>query len=230
MADESKLIVLTGVSRGLGRAMLEGFADRGHTVIGCARSAGAVNELREKFAAPHRFDAVDVADDAQVGHWAESVLAQSGAPDLLINNAAAINANTELWNVPPEEFSTVIDVNIKGMFYVLRHFTPAMIERGGGVIVNFSSGWGRSTSAEVAPYCATKWAVEGLTRAMAEELPSGLAAVPLNPGIIHTEMLESCFGDGASSFPTPARWAKKAVPFLLALGPRDNGEPLTVPS
>lgn len=229
MADDAKVIVLTGVSRGLGRAMLAGFAERGHVVVGCSRSVGAVEQLAEKFPTPHRFDVVDVADDAQVATWAESVIAERGAPDLLINNAAAINANAELWHVPPDEFSNVIDVNIKGTFYVIRHFVPAMIARGSGVIVNFSSGWGRSASPEVAPYCATKWAVEGLTRAMADELPPGLAAVPLNPGVIHTEMLESCFGSSASSYPSPEQWAQRAVPFLLQLGPDDNGTPLSAP-
>jgi NAD(P)-dependent dehydrogenase (short-subunit alcohol dehydrogenase family) len=96
--------------------------------------------------------------------------------------------------------------------------------------VNFSSGWGRSTSPEVAPYCATKWAIEGLSRALAEELPAGMAAVPLNPGIINTEMLQSCFGEHASDYPGPEQWAKKAVPFLLSLSGKDNGSPLTVPS
>jgi NAD(P)-dependent dehydrogenase (short-subunit alcohol dehydrogenase family) len=103
-----------------------------------------------------------------------------------------------------------------------------MIKRASGVIVNFSSGWGRSTDVEVAPYCATKWAIEGLTQALAKELPSGMAAVPLNPGIINTEMLRSCFGGSASSFPTAEQWAKRALPFLLKLGPKDNGQQLTV--
>ncbi len=62
------------------------------------------------------------------------------------------------------------------------------------MIVNFSSYWGRSGAAEVAPYCASKWAIEGLTAALAEELPKGMAAVALNPGVIYTEMLESCLG------------------------------------
>ena len=64
---------------------------------------------------------------------------------------------------------------------------------------------------------------------MAQELPPGLAAVPLNPGIVNTEMLKSCFGDSATGYPTPEEWAQKAVPFLLSLGPKDNGQPLTVP-
>jgi NAD(P)-dependent dehydrogenase (short-subunit alcohol dehydrogenase family) len=223
-----RLVVLTGVSRGLGLAMAEGLIERGHTVAGCARGKKHVEALGKRFGKPHRFDVVDVADDAQVGKWAKGVLKELGPPDLLLNNAALVNRNAQLWNVPADEFSQVIDVNIKGVFHVLRHYVPAMVERGSGVIVNFSSGWGRSTSPEVAPYCATKWAVEGLTRALAEELPSGMAAVPLNPGVIHTEMLESCFGAGAASYPSPQQWAQKAVPFLLQLGPRDNGEPLSV--
>jgi NAD(P)-dependent dehydrogenase (short-subunit alcohol dehydrogenase family) len=224
-----KRILLTGVSRGLGRAMVEGFVAEGHTVVGCARSAGAIEELRGKYGRPHRFDVVDTSREDQVRAWVESVLAEGGPPDLLINNAATINANARLWEVPVEEFSRVVDVNIKGVFHVIRHFVPAMVARGQGVIVNFSSYWGRSTSPEVAPYCATKYAIEGMTSALAEELPKGMAAVSLNPGIIDTDMLRNCFGDSAGSYPGPKQWAKQAVPFLLALGPKHNGQPLTVP-
>jgi NAD(P)-dependent dehydrogenase (short-subunit alcohol dehydrogenase family) len=223
-----KRIVITGVSRGLGRALVDGLAKEGHTVIGCARSKDGIVELQQEWPAPNRFDEVDVTDDAQVQAWAESVLSDGGPPDLLVNNAGVINHNAPLWEVPADEAALVIDVNIKGIMNVVRHFVPAMIERRRGVIVNLSSGWGRSVSADVAPYCATKWGVEGLTRALAEELPSGMAAVPLNPGVIHTEMLESCFGSQASMYPRPREWARKAVPMLLGLGMRDNGKPLTV--
>jgi NAD(P)-dependent dehydrogenase (short-subunit alcohol dehydrogenase family) len=148
---------------------------------------------------------------------------------LLVNNAAVVNDNAVLWEVPADEFDRVVDVNVKGVANVLRHFVPAMVARASGVIVNFSSGWGRSTSPDVAPYCATKWAIEGLTQALAQELPDGMAAVPLNPGIINTEMLQSCFGSGAAAYPSPDDWAESAAPFLLQLGPKDNGRPLSVP-
>jgi NAD(P)-dependent dehydrogenase (short-subunit alcohol dehydrogenase family) len=140
-----------------------------------------------------------------------------------------INKNARLWEIGAREFSEVIDVNVKGTANVIRHFGPAMVKRKSGVIVNLSSGWGRSTDAEVAPYCASKWAIEGLTQSLAQELPSGMAAVPLNPGIINTEMLRSTFGGSASIYPTPEEWAKVAVPFLLEIGPKDNGKQLTVP-
>ncbi len=159
----------------------------------------------------------------------EAYFAIHAAPDLLLNNAALINRNAPLWQIPAQEFSDVIDVNIKGVANIIRHFVPAMIKSGRGIIVNFSSGWGRSTDAEVAPYCATKWAIEGLTQSLAQELPPGMAAVPLNPGIINTDMLRSCFAGGANHYPMPEAWAKTAVPFLLRINPADNGRQLTVP-
>ncbi|MEG4234062.1 SDR family oxidoreductase [Microcoleus sp. Pol11C3] len=225
----TKLIVITGVSRGLGLAMTEKFIELGHTVVGCARSSEAVEKLRQKYSAPHHFTCLDVTNDDRVKAWATEILAKNAPPDLLINNAGLTNYLAPLWKVSNEEFSQVIDVNIKGTANVIRHFVPAMIARKSGIIVNLSSGWGRSTSPEVAPYCASKWAIEGLTRSLAQELPAGMAAVPLNPGIIHTDMLEICFGEDATSYPSVKAWVQKAVPFLLKLKPSDNGMPLTVP-
>jgi len=225
----TKLIVITGVSRGLGLAMTEKFIALGHTVVGCARSSEAVEKLNQKYSAPHHFTCLDVTNDALVKAWATEILAKKEPPDLLINNAGVANHLAPLWNVSNEEFSQVIDVNIKGTANVIRHFVPAMIARKSGIIVNFSSGWGRSTSPEVAPYCASKWAIEGLTRSLAQELPAGMAAVPLNPGIIHTDMLDICFGEDAASYTSAKAWVQKAVPFLLKLKPSDNGMPLTVP-
>lgn len=212
-------IVITGVSRGLGRALVEAFIADGHRVAGCARNQQAMDELSRTYGAPHDLAVCDVANNAAVAAWATGLLERFGPPDLLINNAAMINANAPLWQVPAEEFDRVIDMNLKGVANVIRHFLPAMIEQGRGVVVNFSSGWGRSTAPEVAPYCASKWGIEGLTQALAQELPPGLTAVPFNPGIIHTEMLDSCFGEDAASFPTPAEWVKEAAPAILRLHP-----------
>jgi NAD(P)-dependent dehydrogenase (short-subunit alcohol dehydrogenase family) len=222
-------ILITGAGRGLGLAMCEKFIELGHEVVACSRQTSHVAELARRFGPPHRFDEVDVTDDAAVALWAESALNEGEPPTLLLNNAAIVNKSAPLWKVPVDEFSRVIDVNIKGVTNVLRHFLPAMIERKQGVIVNFSSGWGRSTSPDVAPYCATKYAIEGLTLALAQELPAGMAAIPLNPGIINTDMLQSCFGGDASTYPTPQEWALTAVPFLLNLTAKDNGQSLNVP-
>lgn len=224
-----KTILITGATRGLGRAMTEEFIRLGHVVLGCGRSEKEIARLRKEFPAPNDFAVVDVTDDTQVAAWAKRLLASHSPPDLLVNNAAQMNRPAPLWKIPADEFSSVMDVNVKGPTNVIRHFAPAMIRRGSGVIVNFSSGWGRSTDAEVAPYCATKWAIEGLTQSLAQELPSGMAAVALNPGIINTEMLRTCWPADAANYPSPKEWAKIAVPFLLKITPDQNGQPLTAP-
>ncbi len=224
----SKVILISGVTRGLGRAMTEEFIRLGHRVLGCGRSGAAIQELNLRYGPDNHFEVVDVTRDEAVRDWAGRCLELAGPPDLLLNSAALINRNAPLWEVPAEEFSAVIDVNIKGVASLIRHFAPAMVKRNSGVIVNFSSGWGRSTDPLVAPYCASKWAMEGLTQALAQELPSGMAAIPLNPGIIDTDMLRSCFGADSGAYPSAAEWARSAVPWLLGLGPRDNGRSLTV--
>jgi NAD(P)-dependent dehydrogenase (short-subunit alcohol dehydrogenase family) len=147
-----KTILITGVSRGLGRALTEEFIRLGHMVIGCGCSEMEIAQLQKQFPAPNDFSMVYVASDEQVAAWAKRVLPSHAAPDLLLNNAALINRNAPLWRVPAAEFSDVVHVKLKGMANVIRHFVPAMIKQGRGVIVNSSSGWGHSTDVEVAPY------------------------------------------------------------------------------
>jgi NAD(P)-dependent dehydrogenase (short-subunit alcohol dehydrogenase family) len=216
-------IVITGVTRGLGRALAEWYIANGHTVAGCGRNGQEIFDLRFAHPEPHRFEPLDVTQANKVLIWAEKVLG-GGIPDLLINNAAVMNDPAPLWRVPAEKFAQLININVVGVANVIRAFVPAMVERKRGVIVNFSSGWGRSVSPEVAPYCASKWAIEGLTKALAEELPAGMAAVPLSPGIIDTAMLRQAWADGAAAYPAPEEWVKTAAPYILKLGPKDNGE------
>jgi NAD(P)-dependent dehydrogenase (short-subunit alcohol dehydrogenase family) len=221
-------IVITGVTRGLGRALTDWFLAHGHTVAGCGRSGPAIFDLRFDHGEPNSFDAVDVSQPTKVALWAERVIGALGAPDILINNAGLMNAPAPLWEVPAEEFSRLVGVNVTGVANVVRAFVPSMVERGRGTIVNFSSGWGRGVSAKVAPYCASKWAIEGLTKALAEELPPGMVAVPLNPGVIDTDMLRQCWTENAAGYPKPEKWAGAAGPMILGLGPKDNGRSLTV--
>jgi NAD(P)-dependent dehydrogenase (short-subunit alcohol dehydrogenase family) len=226
--NSARIVVVTGATRGIGRALVDRLVELGHTVIGCGRSPAGVDALSSKFDCPHLFSTVDVARWPEVDNWADEVLANGPPPDLLINNAGVMNRNAPLWEVPPEEFSVVMDINVDGTANVIRAFLPAMISRGSGVIVNISSGWGRSTAPEVAPYCASKWAVEGLTQALSQELPAGLAAVAVSPGVVDTDMLRSCWADSAAACPSPEEWAPGAVDFLLSLNARHNGQSLSV--
>jgi len=223
------IVCITGCSRGLGRAMALEFARLGWKVAGCARTAEAIATLAEELGDPNIFQAVDVTDDAAMHSFAKTVIDNLGAPKLLVNNAALMNANAPLKDISPEEFAQILAVNLGGVHNSIRAFLPAMEDTGRGVIANFSSYWGRSTAPDVAPYCTTKWAIEGLTQSLSQELPSGLAAVAFNPGIIDTDMLRSCFGEAAEGYHSPEEWARTAVSALASLGRADNGSSVTAP-
>ncbi len=212
-----RYIVITGATRGLGHALYHSFRALGHEVRGCGRKGG------------NGIDAVDVADAKAVQRWAARLAADGFVPDLLICNAGVINAPAPLWEIDPEDFASLMAINVSGAMHSARAFIPGMITAGRGVIVNLSSGWGRSADAGVAPYCASKWAVEGLPLALSDELPAGLAAMTLNPGVIDTDMLRTCWPEEAGSYPSPAQWVKRAAPFILRLTATDNGKQLTVP-
>src|SRR5216684_6414767 len=154
---QPSIIVITGVTRGLGRAMVDEFVRIGHTVLGCARTKNGIDELTRIYPGQD-FETVDVAEDEQVKAWAERLVTEYGPPDFVLNNAAVINLKQALWEVGDREFSDAIDINIKGVVNVIRHFAPAMISRKRGAIVNFSSRWGTKVEKQMAPYCATKWA------------------------------------------------------------------------
>ncbi len=122
-------ILITGVTRGLGRALAEAWIAAGHTIIGCSRNSAEIINLRFAHPAPHSFDAVDVADAVKVQLWAERVLGPDVVPDYLINGAALMNDPAPLWQVRADQFSRLIDVNVKGVANVIRSFAPAMIAR-----------------------------------------------------------------------------------------------------
>ena len=215
-------IVITGCTRGLGLSLVNEFSKRGHHIAGCGRNPEAIQKLSEQFP-DFLFHAVDVSEAANVQRWADEVVEKMGAPDILINNAAIINRLAPIWEISPEEFSLVMDINLKTVHHVLRAFMPAILEKGRGMVFNLSSGWGRSTSPEVAPYCCSKWGIEGLSKAMAQECPPGIGVIPLNPGIIDTDMLRTCFEQQASSYPSPEDWAPQAADTILSLGPEKSG-------
>ncbi|CAJ1940449.1 unnamed protein product [Sphenostylis stenocarpa] len=231
----AQTVLITGVGKGLGRALALELATRGHTVIGCSRSQDNLNSLQSQLSSSnhslnHLFVNADVRSNDAVQQLARLVMDKKAVPDIIVNNAGTINKNNKIWEVPVEEFEEVMDTNVKGTTNVLRHFIPLMIaaNKGEGIIVNMSSGWGRSGAALVAPYCASKWAIEGLSKSVAKEVPQGMAVVALNPGVINTDMLSSCFGSSASLYQTPQSWALKAATLILNLSPADNGASLTV--
>lgn len=224
-----KTIVLTGCTRGIGRALLHAWDAMGHTVFGCGRNPNHVDALRADVGDRHQLAVVDIRNEARVKEWSESVIEHIGGPDFLVNNAAVVHRPAPFWETPQEEIDTLFHVNVLGTSRVLKAFLPAMILRGTGMIVNLSSGAGRSGIGGIAPYASTKWAIEGLSKSIAKELPKGMGIVPLSPGMVDTDMLRFCYGTTAGNYRNPRQWAHAAAAHILSLTPEHNGQSLSTP-
>ncbi|MFN8607415.1 MAG: SDR family oxidoreductase [Vulcanimicrobiota bacterium] len=205
-------ILISGNRRGLGAALTQYFSQAGHQVWGFSQNSAPPNQ-------------VEAGHFEQVRGWVDSVVSHYGPPELVIANAATVLAPAPLAQVDPEDFSRLIDVNVKGMFYLFRATLPHMQA---GVLIGISSGYGRTTSPRMGAYCTSKWAVEGLVKSLASELPKTMAAVALDPGTLQTDMLRQALGEGARFFPTPDQWVDKAGRLILGLGPQHNGQSLSV--
>lgn len=212
MRLSGKRVLLTGASRGIGAALAEALLGEGCRLTLVATEAkGAVR-------------ACDVGDPAQV----EALRRETGPVDLLVNNAAVVHAPAPLVDIPLEEWERLFRVNVFGMVALCRAYVPAMNERGSGLVANLSSGWGRVAERLQAPYCATKFAVEALSRSLAEEVARGVAVLAVNPGVVATDMLGTCFPDDASSYTPPAVCAAAFVRMLRDAGPAWNGRSVDV--
>ncbi|OUB33113.1 short-chain dehydrogenase [Bacillus thuringiensis serovar yunnanensis] len=227
----SKSVIITGVTQGLGRAMVDRFHELGWNIYGCGRSKDKIEELKKQYSKIHDFQVIDVSDSQQVNNWANYIINRHTAPDLIINNASIVNQNAQLWKITAQEFENVMNVNVNGVVNVIRAFVPAMVARKEGIIINMSSSWGREGEAELAPYCASKFAIEGITKSMALELPHGMAVVALDPGgSISTPMLKSCAPQYINESPTPETWSHKAIEYILNITIDKNGDSLTCPA
>lgn len=223
--SESKKIVITGVTGGLGLALTQYLLSAGHQVFGCGRRE---NPLPDASPASFHYAQLDIADAVAPCDWATIVQAENTI-DILVHNAGVIHDNAELCDISAEQLDAVIDINVKGTFHVLRAFLPKMIQLRRGVIVTLSSGAGRFGIPTLSGYCASKFAVEGLTQSLAKELPAPMAAIPLAPGMIDTAILRQNTSVDAAQQQKPDDWATRAGPMILGLNREHNGQSLDVP-
>jgi NAD(P)-dependent dehydrogenase (short-subunit alcohol dehydrogenase family) len=188
-----KVAVVTGASRGIGRAIARALADEGAAVAGCARSSGRGSFLDELDAAARarcRFLTCDVRRGMGVASFREQVVADLGAPDILVNNAGIV-ARAAVASLPEETWNDVLASNLTGTFLVTQAFLPPMQAKRDGRIINIASIAGRSGTPMLSAYCAAKHGVVGLTRAWAEELrPDGIRVNAICPGSVDTDMLQ----------------------------------------
>jgi Dehydrogenases with different specificities (related to short-chain alcohol dehydrogenases) len=215
-----KVAVVTGASRGIGRAIAGLLASEGAAVGGCARrvSDGSfLDDLDPAERARHLVAACDVRRREEVIRFRDLVLARLGVPDILVNNAGIV-ARASIETMPEETWDDVVAADLKSVFLVVQAFLPSLRGRGRGRIVNLASIAGRRGTPLLGAYCAAKHGVVGLTRALAEELrPDGIVVNAICPGSVDTAMLTLGL-PGAKPEMTPAEVARTAL-FLAADAP-----------
>lgn len=189
-----RVALVTGGSRGIGRAVALRLAGVNARVAVCARSVDAVASVAEEIAAegreamPVRMDVADL-DSVRAG-FAE-VRERFGPPDILVNNAG-IAKSALIWRTDDELWNATMATNVSGTFYCMREALPAMIERGWGRVVNMASTAGKIGAPYIAAYSASKHAMIGLTRSAALEVATrGVTINAVCPGYVDTAMTDA---------------------------------------
>lgn len=192
---ENKVVLITGGSRGLGKAMSEGFAAAGAKVVIASRKLEACEALAEKINQSGG-DALAVAANTgsteDLDQLAERAISHYGKVDILINNAGINIAMGELKGLSPAAFDKMYQVNQRGPWYLATKLVPHMAENGGGSIINFISVAAHKPPAFMGFYAATKAALEALTKVMAQEwAPLNIRVNAIAPGTYHSDLTDS---------------------------------------
>lgn len=213
-----KVALVTGASRGIGRAIARALAEEGAAVAVLSRrleGVSAVAEALRATGARAHAVAADVASPNAVEGALAEVRRALGPVDVLVNNAG-IALRRPLADTADADFERVLAVNLAGPFYLARRLLPAMAAAGWGRLINVSSISGTLGTAQLTAYCASKWGLNGLTRALAEEVKGrGVLVAAVLPGSTDTEMLK---GSGFAPKMTPEEVAR-VVRFLCAEAP-----------
>ena len=187
-----KTALITGASRGIGRACALAFASEGYRIAAVYEknedAAKGLRELLRERGTDCEIYCCDVASHKSVVKAAEEVMSRFGHIDVLANNAG-ISQIKLFTDITEEDWDRMFDVNIKGIFNFCKAIVPEMISRKSGSIINISSMWGISGASCEVHYSASKSAVIGFTKALAKELgPSGIRVNCIAPGVIDTDM------------------------------------------
>jgi NAD(P)-dependent dehydrogenase (short-subunit alcohol dehydrogenase family) len=214
----AQVILVTGASQGIGRAIATTFARHGAQVALVARSADrldqAVAEIEGQGGQALALPA-DVTDEAQVTQMVKRALAHFGRIDGLVNSAG-VAPLAPITQCTLETWEWTMRVNVTGTFLCCREVWTPMAQQGGGSILNISSGAGKRAHAEWVAYCASKWAVMGLTESLSlEGYPLGIRVNALCPGPTATPMRADNFpGEDQDRLLTPGEVADAALPFF----------------
>ncbi len=215
-----KRAIVTGGSRGIGRAIVERLIQEGWQVCTCARREEDLVKVWEELKRPESlyFGACDVANRQSAKAFVEFCVAKLGKVDLLVNNAAVLGERKAIQEYPEDVWEEVIRVNINGVFYITKYALPYM-ERG-GIIVNMSSGAGKRPAPYWGAYAVSKFGVEGFSLLLAQELKHrDIRVYALNPGATRTQMRAKAYPQEDPNTLKPPQVVAEFLLKLIALKP-----------
>jgi 3-oxoacyl-[acyl-carrier protein] reductase len=188
----SKIALITGAGRGIGRAVALAYAREGAKVAICARTAAELEETAGAIRAQGgdcRAWVCDVSSESSVADLFAKVENDCGKIDVLINNAGVMTRPAPLAEVEVKKWDYTIAVNLRGTFLVTRAILPLMMRQKSGSVINVSSMIGRGAYANFTAYAASKWGIEGLTQTLAAEVrPYNIRVNSVDPGYVATKL------------------------------------------
>jgi NAD(P)-dependent dehydrogenase (short-subunit alcohol dehydrogenase family) len=203
----NKIALITGGATGIGKAVAMQLAARGTTVIMSGRraetGAAAVAEVQAvaQNGAQVRFVQNDVTDEAQVKSMVEGIVAEFGRLDMAVNNAGLSNETGTLVQSSSDNYRAMVDTNVMGVYFSMRHELTQMLKQGRGAIVNLASIAGLNGIAWAGPYGSTKHAVVGLTKSSAlDHATQGIRINAVAPGAIKTDIIAAQLGGGDPNY------------------------------
>jgi NADP-dependent 3-hydroxy acid dehydrogenase YdfG len=185
-----RIVFITGATSGIGEATSRLLARHNFNLILCGRRKDRLEKLQDELSAHTEVTTLsfDVRDQPEVKSAIDSLPEKWRAVDVLINNAGNAHGLDPIQTGSLEDWDAMIDINVKGLLYVSREIIPRMTERKAGHIINLGSIAGKEVYPNGNVYCASKFAVDALTKGMRLDLnPFGIKVTSINPGLVETE-------------------------------------------
>lgn len=219
-----KVALITGAGRGIGRGIALAFAREGARIAVTGRTKGKCDSVVADIVGSGgkaQTYSLDVTNDGEVTVAVEEILARWKQIDILVNNAGIILNKSPTWSTTIEEWDTIMQCNMRGVFLCSHAVIPHMMERKSGIMINIGSSSARIADDEYGPYAASKWGVIGYTMSLARSLrPYGIQVNGINPGWVDTDMTRTIDPKGHPEWSSPDEISRVAM-FLATQAPKD---------